>query len=330
MPRPVARALSDAGHKLTVDARTHERCGIAAHGGQKDQNMTTTDDQAQWTPLDIGEDEIETFTALREDVPDYLFQSLWTWIYDRFSTTVSARGGRVFNVKLARTSERVLKISIADSGPYAGVSFKALQKSVAGPPIRTYRLVDFLASHCQRRGGPIDELTRFLLQAGCAWEVGEREGKPGLVRRVPAGVKLAAEATFQKPNAGKRLAAAWEDVFGVSPNPSKAYWFAVKAVEDASAPVVIPNDAGPTLGKVISRMEQGGQFNLPHLREDSRAATHDVLLGMMRMLWVGQYDRHGGLPQSPLPDDVTQEEAESAVLLAVTLVGWFESGHVQQ
>jgi hypothetical protein len=72
------------------------------------------------------------------------------------------------------------------------------------------------------------------------------------------------------------------------------------------------------------------QFNLPHLREDPRAKTHDILLGMLRMLWVGQYDRHGGLPVSPLPDDVTQDEAEAAVMLAVTLVGWFETGKVQQ
>ncbi|MGV0770204.1 hypothetical protein [Mycobacterium syngnathidarum] len=290
--------------------------------------MTTTDDQ--WAPLELGEDEIEVFTALREDVPDYLYRSLWLWIFDRFTTGTATMGGRMFNEKLARTCERILKITIADHGKYHDESFQALQHSVTGPTIRVWRLVDFLASQLTRRSGAIDELEKILIQSGSAWEVGDRQGKPGLVRRVPEGVKAAAEAAFQKPNAGKRLAVAWEDAFGVNPNPSKAYWFAVKAVEDASAPVVIPNDPGPTLGKVISRMEQGGQFNLPHLREDPRAATHEVLIGMMRMLWVGQYDRHGGLPQSPLPDDVTQKEAESAVLLAVTLVGWFESGHVQQ
>ncbi|BBX38439.1 hypothetical protein MMAG44476_06936 [Mycolicibacterium mageritense DSM 44476 = CIP 104973] len=290
--------------------------------------MTTTDDQ--WAPLELGEEEVEVFTALREDVPDYLYRSLWTWIFDRFSTSGSTQMTRIFNPRLARECERVLKISIADSGPYADESFHAVQNAVRGPDLLTWRLVDFLASQLYRRNGAIDELGKILVQSGAAWDIGDRQGKSGLVRRVPQGVKAAAEAAFQKPNAGKRLAIAWEDAFGVNPNPSKAYWFAVKAVEDASAPVVIPNDPGPTLGKVISRMEQGGQFNLPHLREDPRAATHEVLIGMMRMLWVGQYDRHGGLPQSPLPDDVTQKEAESAVLLAVNLVGWFESGHVQQ
>jgi hypothetical protein len=171
----------------------------------------------------------------------------------------------------------------------------------------------------------------LLAEAGSAWRLGERHGKVGLVRRLPEGVQAAAEVIFLKPNAGKRLAAAWEAVFGVNPNPSEAYRLAVKAVEDASAPLVIPNDAVPTLGKVISRIEQGGQFKLPHLREEPGGTTsHEVLLYNLKQLWWGQYDRHGGAPPSPLPDDVTQEEAESAVILAVTLVGWFESGHVQQ
>ncbi|WP_205873872.1 hypothetical protein [Mycobacterium camsae] len=98
-------------------------------------------------------------------------------------------------------------------------------------------------------------------------------------------------------------------------------------VEDASAPVVIPKDPSPTLGKVNQRIEQGGQFSLPHLREEPGGTTsHHVLLNNLKQLWWGQYDRHGGLPASPLPDDVTQEEAETAVLLAVTLVGWSRPG----
>ena len=47
---------------------------------------------------------------------------------------------------------------------------------------------------------------------------------------------------------------------------------------------------------------------------------------MLRVLYRGQHDRHGGMPV-PLPD-MTQEEAESAVMLAVTLVGWFATGKV--
>ncbi|MEO3761214.1 hypothetical protein ABGB19_23415 [Mycobacterium sp. B14F4] len=290
--------------------------------------MTTTDDQDQWVPLEIGDGEVETFTALRDDVPPWLEATLWAWVFRRFTGQSASTLSEIFRVELARKCERVLRVQIRDAGAWSPEKgYAALRRSFAAAP-QIWRLVDFLLAETGRSYAT--SLQDSLLEAGSAWQVGKRNGKVGLVRRLPEGVKVAAQAAFDKPNAGKRLATAWEDAFGVNPNPSKAYWFAVKAVEDASAPVVIPNDSAPTLGKVISRMEQGGQFNLPHLRQDPRAATHDVLLGMLRMLWVGQHDRHGGLPQSPLPDDVTQPEAEAAVMAAVTLVGWFESGHVQQ
>jgi hypothetical protein len=91
--------------------------------------------------------------------------------------------------------------------------------------------------------------------------------------------------------------------------------------------VVCPNDITATLGKVIGTVNSG-TWKLPHLREDQNARTHDVLVGMMRTLWTGQHDRHGGPPSVGVPA-VTQDEAESAVFLAVTLVGWFETGKVQ-
>ncbi|MGV0745642.1 hypothetical protein [Mycolicibacterium sp. XJ870] len=288
--------------------------------------MTMTDDQ--WEPLELGEVEVEVFTALREGVPDYLYRSLWTWIFDRFSASGSTQRTRIFNPRLARECERVLKISIADHGPYPDESFHAVQNAVRGPDLLTWRLVDFLASQLHRRSGAIDELGKILVQSGAAWEIGDRQGKSGLVRRVPQGVKTAAEAAFQKPNAGKRLAAAWEEAFGVNPDPSNAYALAVKAVEDASIPVVPTGKAESTLGDVIRTID-GGTWRLPHLREHHLAPTHDVLVGMLRTLWRGHHDRHGGPSTVGVPA-VTQEEAESAVILAVTLVGWFESGHIQQ
>jgi hypothetical protein len=52
-------------------------------------------------------------------------------------------------------------------------------------------------------------------------------------------------------------------------------------------------------------------------------ATHPTLVSMLEALWVGQSDRHGGnLP--PIP--VTTEAAQAAVLMATTLVQWFQSG----
>ncbi len=169
--------------------------------------MTTTNDQ--WAPLEIGDDEIETFTALREDVPDYLYRSLWLWIWDRFTTSKTTLGDRFFNVDLARTCERVLKISIADVGTYDDDSFRAVQQAVeGGSHILVWRLVDFLASRLTHRGFEADLLTQLdtmLVQSGSAWQVGQRQEKPGLSRRMPEGVGDAAQAAFQKPRSGSRL-----------------------------------------------------------------------------------------------------------------------------
>lgn len=189
----------------------------------------------------------------------------------------------------------------------------------------TLQLVDYLLSKNQ---GSFSSLTTVLTEAGSAWTVGERyPGVSGLVARVPEGVQDAVDLIRTKGQAGRRLSEAWGSAFGINPNATAAYSAAVKAVEDAAIPVISPKDGDATLGKLIGQMSSGGKFNLPNLREHSDATSHDVLVSMMRLLWTGQHDRHGG-PSSVGVPNVTQDEAESAVILAVTLVGWFETGKV--
>jgi hypothetical protein len=77
--------------------------------------MTTTNDQDEWAPLDVGEDELETFTALREDVPPWLEPSLWEWIYKQFAYVNSSYQDS-FRSSLARKCERFLRTTISDQG----------------------------------------------------------------------------------------------------------------------------------------------------------------------------------------------------------------------
>lgn len=93
------------------------------------------------------------------------------------------------------------------------------------------------------------------------------------------------------------------------------------AVEDAAIPVVAPSSTRATLGTVISQVEAQKGWGLPLSREHDKAPSSDVLIGMMRMLWHGQHDRHGGPPSAP--GKVSQQEATVAVATAVTLVHWF-------
>jgi len=149
-----------------------------------------------------------------------------------------------------------------------------------------------------------------------------------LLRRVPEGVTDAVAAAIQHPDGGKRLAEAWATIFGLNPNPSYAYALAIKAVEDAAIPVVCPKKKDAILGDVIGDLDNNPRWHLPHKREHTNAPAREVLVSMLRMIYRGQHDRHGGMPV--VRSDMGQAEAESAVMLAVTLVGWYGTGKVQR
>ncbi|WIB13308.1 hypothetical protein [Curtobacterium sp. MCPF17_052] len=105
------------------------------------------------------------------------------------------------------------------------------------------------------------------------------------------------------------------------PDPEEAYEKAVKAVEEVAAPVVSPKNSLTTLGTIIRDMkaQQDWAIDLP-----GRAT--DVPIPLAEALWSGQESRHGGNGyRRP-----TQGEAETAVILSVTLVQLFSSGSVRR
>ncbi len=293
--------------------------------------MTTeTGDSANtaWMPFGYDENETSAYTALTPGVPDWMSVSLWEWVLDRMSRTKSNEY-IWYDVDRLRECSRVLRVPAGynDQIRDRDVAIRELQRAFGSSDTTTLRLVDYLVS--KNDWAANKKLEAILTEAGSAWSVGDRIDRPGLVQRLPDGVVVAAEVAFSHGDAGTRLKSAWEAAFGISPEPESAYSRAVKAVEDAAIPVVSPNNRAATLGTVIKQLRTSGKFELPHLREHPDAMTHDVLIAMMQMLWTGQHDRHGGPSQVPVPN-VTQAEAETAVMLAVTLVGWFSTGKVVQ
>lgn len=291
--------------------------------------VTTDTNNTRWVPFGADPDEAEQYAALHHGVPPWLKPSLWEWTKAAFTTTRQSTGIRaeripIFNFPLLRLMERELQISVPGIGANEqslNTGASALQNAFKSEQ-HTLKLVDYLLS---KGKGSYPALDKILTEAGSAWKVGERyPGINGLMARVPEGVQQAADAAKAQGEAGKNLAKAWGSAFGMSPDPTSAYADAVRAVEHAAIPIVSPNDTGATLGKLIGQMTGGGRFAIPDLREHTDAKSHDVLIAMMRLLWTGQSDRHGG----PSSVSVTQEQAEAAVMLAVTLVGWFETGKV--
>lgn len=284
-----------------------------------------------WRPLGFDGEEAATYDALHDGVPPWMAESFWAWMHRQFvsprrtNTYGQTIEGEKFYPILLQEVERVCRVRVGytATNPWEGMQSLRHALTKAGAEIR---VADFLLA--RGRATASDTLDQLLHESGSAWKVGERAGKPGLVRRVPLGVQTNADAVMASAGAaGIKLAQAWERAFGVSPDPTGAYALAVRAVEDAAIPVVVPRQAGASLGHVIGQLAQDKDWSLPLSREDDNATTASIVLAQCRALWKGHHDRHGG---SGGPGTVGQEEAETAVSLAVPLVQWFASGMVKR
>lgn len=299
------------------------------------KNASVSEDT--WRPLGVdAEDDIAAYDALHDGVPNWLWSAFWAWVRDAVTAyrSYSDGSGRMamLDIDLAEQMCQTLQIplpnlrsrSVSDT-----IGHKQLNQAIEVLAKHTtpLQIVDYLLAHKDR--AKTKDLDALLERGKSAWKVGTRSGKPGLVRRVPVGVQIAADSVMARAGrAGVRLAKAWEELYGVVPNPSEAYRLAIVAVEDAAVPVVSPNNSNATLGTVLKQIEDQKRWRLPMDREHGSAPSGEVLVGMIRMLWHGQHDRHGGQPSAP--GNVSKEEATVAVSLAVTLVHWFDAGLVQR
>lgn len=106
--------------------------------------------------------------------------------------------------------EMVLQIPIPEL-PFSLDDKYVITLLMSSPKIdsRGLDIADYLLSH-GGHGDP-EVLNTLLEQSKSAWTVGERLGHPGLIRRVPEGVQIAADQAMETTGvAGIRLAQAWE------------------------------------------------------------------------------------------------------------------------
>ena len=263
-------------------------------------------------PLFMTADEV---TVLHEGIPAWLRDPLIGWLHN----AADERRREVFGS---------FDLAVRNTDPYfpkVGYSSVADVMRQEHNVVRFLQFIDFVVSAMPSAN--VETLERLLRLGGSAWTVYARDGDRGLERRVPQGVQAAANAVMTGgTRAGERLATAWHEAFGMNPDPSKAYAEAVKAVEDAAIPVVVPKQDNATLGHVIGRLRNDGNWSLPLSREDPAAPSSETVLRMCQGLWKGHHDRHGGDPNAPKA--VSPEEAEAALFVAVPLVQWFTSGAV--
>lgn len=286
-----------------------------------------------WRPLGVDtENEIAEYDALHDGLPEWMAAAFWAWVHGQITEvrSYSDGSGRVamLNESLTEQMCQTLRIALPNLRmSYVDIANGKKQLSGAMSALREFprplQIADYLLAHTAGKQAS-SEFTDLLLRSNSAWTVGERLGLLGLVRRVAEGVQVSLDDVMVRAGqAGVRLAKAWGALYGLNPDPSHAYNLAIKAVEDAAIPVVSPTNRSATLGSVIAQMEQQGDWELPLDREHAKAPSGDSLIAMMRMLWHGQFDRHGGQPL--VAGDVSFDEAQIAVGLAVTLVSWFDA-----
>jgi hypothetical protein len=172
-------------------------------------------------------------------------------------------------------------------------------------------------------------LERMLQEAGSVWKVGFDDDTQafGLQRRVDETATAAAEATMGgATRASEHLRIAWNAAYRREPDASKTYNHAIKAVEAAARPIVTPNDANATLGRMINAMNSKpdkwrSRFTDPGI------PVVPVIVEMMKLIWKSQLDRHG-TDDETVALSVTLDESHDALQLAITLVQWFQGGAI--
>ncbi len=146
-----------------------------------------------------------------------------------------------------------------------------------------------------------------------------------LAEHVERAATAAEDAGY--PQARKHLRRALDKLYDLHPDPSGAYDEVIRAVEALACPLFLPTDQSPTLGKVRSHLRDAGD-KYEYVLADKTGApgSTEGIVAMLSDIWEGHRDRHAG---GPLGLPVSQEAAEAAFSVAVTLVNLFSKRAVR-
>lgn len=284
-----------------------------------------------WQPFLVREGVVdaEAIDGPHDGMPDWLFPSVWEWVWTRLFGT-ERRRVRVADMEFIRWWERKNRASLdIPHDAHPSTAYEQLLVHCEAQPLIHLSVIDAMLATGRADAHEARELDELLHEGGSLWRVDLSQPPPALVRRVSETMEATLrQEVMRGESSGELLGRAWRAAFGRDPNPSEAYRHAVRAVEAGAGPVVLPNDGGRTLGKVVAHLrdaESSWRFTLQGRADETE--TVRPVREMMATLWTSQYDRHVS-DDSPLV--VSAGEAEAAVTLAVSLVHWFASGAVSR
>lgn len=278
--------------------------------------------------------------ALFDGVPEHLMRPLTGWItnYLRGATDLVQRAALRMRLPLETPDAHELVDTVIARDPHELLDLVDMtihldrrlrwDLDVVGPEENHIEasLADWIPEWKWPKGSraeALEQLDELLADAGSAFEINWQERC--LNRRVDITVAAAAERAMTGLP-GRHMQAAWKATYGRHPDPAKAYDEAIRAVEAAAIPVVLPNGTRETLGKVLSHLRDA-QYKWELVIEGTNAGNTAPLVAVIELLWRGHVARHaGGLGFRPQRSD----EAQMAVHLAATLVHWFATGAVRR
>jgi hypothetical protein len=285
----------------------------------------------RWHPLSLRESgDYSAYDALRPGIPSHLRTSLWKWVADLLPTEDDLlrverklRIDQLVYIPLGRdwALEQLQKRAFADEEFFLDVVDLLLSELDIRPRLPDHpRYQDYLAAKVN-----MTLLMGMLNDGGSLWRVGATDKRLQLERRVESTVEAAAEQVMDRGDKSARhLRLAWSAVYGRHPDAGKGYGEAIKAMEAAAIPVVLPRTNAGTLGKVIAALRDKPAKWAVDLKHPEPARQVLILADMLDLVWKGQTGRHGD-PDPVAPISVSQEQAEAAVHLAVTVVQWFNT-----
>lgn len=281
-----------------------------------------------WRPLSRRNDPeaAKEYDALHEGIPEWLAAPIAQWVFDVFSSMqydddLSHKVDVLFGM---------LRRSMPSGHDRIGSAITYLGNEAANGDLDVLDAVVWATALTNGGRGLRDRLELLLQVHGSAWTIGRNTAdQPCLERRVDETASAAAKLKMeQSGNPAVHLRRAWHRVYGRNLDPSGAYREAVRAVESVAKPVITPKDRAATLGKMIVAMEAKPEKWSAILDGHGRGSGMQHVIGMCQALWTSQLDRHG-TDDETVRLDVSAEEAEAALHLALTLVHWFRTGVVQ-
>lgn len=272
-----------------------------------------------WVPLGADSNDFDT---LHEGVPIWLRGSLGRWLLGQLASSnpygdirVNVKVLEAFDLETRNVTPRLGRLD----GDNIFVYIQTLEEH------EYFVLIDFLLSEMSSGYQPdANNLREILESGGSIWTVGERNGTRGLERRVSKPVSALAETLISKDDAAAQyLNIAWKNCYGIDPDPDISYSNSVKAVESKLLHRISPNDSVATLGKALGILRTREKWRLSIEPQDKRSDEDDLFYQMIRALWEGQTNRHG----DNVVRSQTQQEAEIAVTLAMSIIHLFNIAH---